>query len=270
MSSVPLPAPLSPADYEMIEAAVMETEKGRWFLAEYARRHRSADTALVLDAIARVEGLVARGGSREPEGLRDAIDELKGIIEAGLAELDPGDTQAPDASSEILRTTEALQELCWTMRERGFEEAVCGTLDELTMRIYAACSDDERMIRRIEKAVRMLRFLEGRIDALLSPYAGDAAEQPGAGVERVQASERAPEPASDLPERQEAGTGRRFVGIEYIEQSLAELRNRAPSEDEAAEARPAPSAAPVDDAYQPAKDDPLARMTRRERYALFS
>ena len=32
------------SDYDVIEAAVMETARGRWFLAEHARRNRHAET----------------------------------------------------------------------------------------------------------------------------------------------------------------------------------------------------------------------------------
>lgn len=42
-------------DYEEIERAVMESARGRWFLAEYAKRIRAQDTALILDAIQRLE-----------------------------------------------------------------------------------------------------------------------------------------------------------------------------------------------------------------------
>ena len=45
------------ADYDAIFAAVMETVRGRWFLAEYAKRNRNADTELILAAIGRVETL---------------------------------------------------------------------------------------------------------------------------------------------------------------------------------------------------------------------
>jgi hypothetical protein len=38
-------------DYDAILAAIMETSRGRWFLGEYARRNRSADTHLVLTEI---------------------------------------------------------------------------------------------------------------------------------------------------------------------------------------------------------------------------
>ena len=52
------PAPLTPLsieDYDAIEAAVMETSRGRWFLSEYARRNRNADTGQIIDKLDRLE-----------------------------------------------------------------------------------------------------------------------------------------------------------------------------------------------------------------------
>jgi len=60
MANLPVPAPISEADYEAIEAAVMETARGRWFLAEYARRNRHADTTMLLKALDRIEAVVRR------------------------------------------------------------------------------------------------------------------------------------------------------------------------------------------------------------------
>ncbi len=37
----------------------METSRGRWFLGEYAKRNRNADTRMVLDAVARIEQTIA-------------------------------------------------------------------------------------------------------------------------------------------------------------------------------------------------------------------
>jgi hypothetical protein len=42
---------VSDEDYDVIESAIMETARGRWFLFEYARRHRHADTLMVMSAI---------------------------------------------------------------------------------------------------------------------------------------------------------------------------------------------------------------------------
>ena len=51
------PPPPTEADYEAIHVAVMETVRGRWFLSEFAKRNRHADTSLILAAIDRVEAL---------------------------------------------------------------------------------------------------------------------------------------------------------------------------------------------------------------------
>ena len=53
-----LPQGMSDVDYEAIEAAVTETVRGRWFLAEFARRNRGAEVKLMLDAMGRLETLV--------------------------------------------------------------------------------------------------------------------------------------------------------------------------------------------------------------------
>jgi len=42
---------VSDSDYDAIESAIMESSRGRWFLSEYARRNRRADTNLLLSAI---------------------------------------------------------------------------------------------------------------------------------------------------------------------------------------------------------------------------
>src|SRR5260370_39556333 len=60
MPQPPALMPLSEADYDLIEAAVMETGRGRWFLAEYARRNRHSDTMTLLGAIDRL-GAAIRG-----------------------------------------------------------------------------------------------------------------------------------------------------------------------------------------------------------------
>ena len=48
-------APPGDAEYNAVFAAVTATERGRWFLAEFANRTRKADTDVILAAIARVE-----------------------------------------------------------------------------------------------------------------------------------------------------------------------------------------------------------------------
>ena len=42
-------------DYDAIVSAIMETSRGRWFLAEYARRNRHADSQTILTAFGKLK-----------------------------------------------------------------------------------------------------------------------------------------------------------------------------------------------------------------------
>lgn len=82
MMSVPPPQGMSEADYEAIEAAVTETVRGRWFLNEFARRNRMAETRLLLDAMARVEATVSAAQTAFPSvdpSIRLLIQRIKEI-----------------------------------------------------------------------------------------------------------------------------------------------------------------------------------------------
>lgn len=66
------PQGLDACDFETIEAAVMETERGRWFLAEFARRRRAEDTARILAAIDRLEERAAQSDAAQARARLDA------------------------------------------------------------------------------------------------------------------------------------------------------------------------------------------------------
>jgi hypothetical protein len=60
---VPALSAYTQKDYEAIEAAVLESPRGRWFLGEFARRNRAADTLMLLEAIRKLE----RGVAESPD-----------------------------------------------------------------------------------------------------------------------------------------------------------------------------------------------------------
>src|SRR5207342_1326111 len=82
-------------DYAAISEAFMETSRGRWFLGEYAKRNRNADTSMVLDAVARIEQSLAaqRQATAEADAeaglaeakLAEVLSALRGAIEAAQA-----------------------------------------------------------------------------------------------------------------------------------------------------------------------------------------
>src|SRR5438552_17261858 len=67
-------------DYAAISEAFMETSRGRWFLGEYAKRNRNADTRMVLDAVARIE----EGLATQKQAVSDSrLDEALAAIRQG-------------------------------------------------------------------------------------------------------------------------------------------------------------------------------------------
>ena len=201
---------LAEADYDAIEQAVMETARGRWFLAEYARRNRHADTVTVLDAIGRLESAVAvPRTSPDIERVRMDIREMAHAIARTKAEIaaikpegaDAGSGHFEDASVEldaivkatatatgdILSAAETIQEIAWTLREMGAEGEVCDLIDTKTTDIYTACSFQDITGQRTRKVIGVLRFLEDRIDSMMAIW-GDS------GVAA------APPPVADKPE----------------------------------------------------------------------
>jgi len=100
MSLTTLPHGIEPQDYERIEAAVMETARGRWFLLEYARRQRADETGRVLAALDRLE---------------NGIAQMRGV------------SPAPDETGLRLR----LLELVAAFRQRGVDERLCREMEAL-------------------------------------------------------------------------------------------------------------------------------------------
>ena len=196
MANLPIPAPLSEVDYEQIEGAVMETARGRWFLAEYARRNRNADTTMLLKALDRIEASIGGKPSVEPvDRIRfDLIEMSKAIARTkteiasikpdadhhgkfgeASEELDSVVQATETATSDILACAERIQEIAWTLREQGVQSEVCDLLDANATEIYTACSFQDITGQRTRKVIQVLRYLEDRINAMISIWGLDGA-----------------------------------------------------------------------------------------------
>jgi chemotaxis regulatin CheY-phosphate phosphatase CheZ len=178
--------PPGAVDYETIEAAVMETSRGRWFLAEYARRNRHAETEGLLEAMARIENVVQTTNSASLERVRSALVDMAGAIDEAKSdvaalkpsgapdfreateELDSVVAAAETATSDILSAAEAIQEIAWTMRDEGIVQRHCDALDARATDIYTACSFQDLTGQRTRKVIQVLRYLEARIDGMIA------------------------------------------------------------------------------------------------------
>ncbi|GGK22793.1 hypothetical protein [Salinarimonas ramus] len=201
MSSSKALTPIAEEDYEAIEQAVMETQRGRWFLAEYARRNRNADTTVLLGAIERLEKVVSR--EREAERMDrlrfDLVEMARAITSTKreIASIRPSEGAPSDlnvasealdgivrtterATSDILESAEQVQEAAWTLREDGAREDLCDQLDRRATDIYTACSFQDLTAQRTKRIIETLRFLEGRINAMMDIWGATLDdEEPG-------------------------------------------------------------------------------------------
>lgn len=175
--------------YEQIEAAVMETSRGRWFLAEYARRHRHAETELVLEAIDRLQRSlgVRHGVSPSADKLQNQILEMARALAQAERDIraiqpdNPAGSRYGSASTElsavvdtteqatqaILSAAERVQEYAWTMRERSGNEDECDLLDRCATEIYTACGFQDLTAQRIRKVVEAMTFIDLQIKGIL-------------------------------------------------------------------------------------------------------
>src|SRR3974390_723264 len=118
-------------DYEAISHAFMETSRGRWFLGEYAKRNRNADTRMVLDAVARIEQSVAAqkkalADDRLDEALaaiRRAVYEAQAAAAAAVQNLGLEENLTP-----IRKGTRIIKEISWRWREIGADSRICDLL----------------------------------------------------------------------------------------------------------------------------------------------
>jgi hypothetical protein len=117
----------SDLDFDTIEAAVMETARGRWFLKEYARRNRNADTQAVLEAL---------------ERLKDRPLDVSTVV--------PLKAYLEEMAATIRRTMEEV---------RSFPVIETADLSEAELQQAAE--------QRIRQMIRTLLYLEGQIQQMI-------------------------------------------------------------------------------------------------------
>jgi hypothetical protein len=130
------------ADYDAISAAFMETSRGRWFLSEYAKRNRNADTSMVLDAVARIEQNLAAQKEAAPEyalaealaAIREAVDEARVATSAAL-----GGAAADESLGSIQSGAQVIRETLSRLREIGIGGRIYDLMDSQVSAIEAGC-----------------------------------------------------------------------------------------------------------------------------------
>jgi hypothetical protein len=185
------------ADYDAIREAFMETARGRWFLGEYAKRNRNADTRMVLDAVAKIEETLA--AQRQPvviDRLPEALAAIRRAVDG--AETAAGatfDRAALEASlGPITRGARIIKEISWRWREIGADGRICDLIDSQLAAIEAACAQISAIDPRdgLKAAFELLRDRVEQTDAGAAPPAA-AAAHPAPAPDEPPVAEAAPD-----------------------------------------------------------------------------
>ena len=118
------PPSLVQEDFEVIEDAVMETARGRWFLEQYATRLRNRESAGLLAGMRRLEAAMTAN--------HDALmDRLSAALAAGTREL-PGD----ETSDEVMEGPElAPRHLTYFRADEDIFEPAAGAVPAAVARL---------------------------------------------------------------------------------------------------------------------------------------
>ncbi|MGB8401676.1 hypothetical protein [Bradyrhizobium sp.] len=136
------------ADYGAIREAFMETASGRWFLGEYAKRNRNADTRMVLDEMARIEqALEALQQSASDTRLSEILAAIMNVVDQAteIAASAANGLAIDDRLAPIRRGAGILKEISRRWREIGAESRICDSIDSQVDAICESCSQLARV-----------------------------------------------------------------------------------------------------------------------------
>lgn len=179
-------------EYRDIEAAVEETERGRWFLREFSRRNRAADTDRMIQAVeklyrtARETAVSARFGFiyHDLHELKHSIDRARtDLAETNLNE-DAIDAakRAADVLETVKRTeadmqgaAERIQQIADELRAEGTETDICDELSSHAAGIYMAASFQDFTSSRLSTVIEAMEMMEEHVTRILARFEEEAA-----------------------------------------------------------------------------------------------
>ncbi len=192
----------SEQEYRAIEQTLLETARGRWFLAEHGRRSRRLDTVLLEDAIGRLSNSLSQPPPvlatlrAELEKLSSFIAQTKssmlakssgkpaatGDTKAGA----PGDAAAATSGepsiapvARMLRMAEDIHELTWTLQADELSPESCEAIARHASMLYAVsrqqAMDSERALqfaKALDDAASRMSILLDTLVHELNTYQG--------------------------------------------------------------------------------------------------
>jgi hypothetical protein len=161
--------PPQEAEYGAVYAAVTATERGRWFLSEFADRNRQADTQVVIAALARIEASIC--GEATPRSSSALWRDLAGIA-AAIKQARAAITAETTAAADIAPAVERIQDVSFSLRERAIDASACDAIDAALRDIADACRPHKANGKSTHSAAELLDDIAGRVDELTKQSLG--------------------------------------------------------------------------------------------------
>lgn len=164
------PSDETEGDYRQIEAALLKSARGRWFLAEHGRRSRRLDSALLEDAISRLKTSL-----REPPALLGQLQNEVGALKSHigsirdelLAKPQGGEDGAFSAPQEILKAAEAIHEIAWSLQANPFDPAGCEAIARQASQLYVMSQAHGFDSQRVSETAKSLDEAAKRVEAIM-------------------------------------------------------------------------------------------------------
>jgi hypothetical protein len=187
-------------DYAAISEAFMETSRGRWFLTEYAKRNRNADTRLVLDAVARLEESLATQRQAaavevEDHRLEQALAAIRDAVAAAQASaMEAFDGLALEQKlAPVRKGARVIREIAWRLREIGNDGRICDLIDSQVAVIESGAAQ----ISSDEAKAALVAAFAALGDRLAEFGAAEQESAPLATEATVATPSPAPQPAAE-------------------------------------------------------------------------
>tara|TARA_R110002110_G_scaffold64634_18_gene178626 strand:- start:303 stop:914 length:612 start_codon:yes stop_codon:yes gene_type:complete len=183
-------------EFEAIEEAITQNPRGRWFLNEFARRNRTADTDRLVDAIEHLyKAALGTRPQQAPEApastvnldvIRRALADMRQQIATArrdMAAVKPRETEsfttpheeasevaasAERATLDIIAAVERLQDIADTLRANGADSDLCDELETHARGIFMSSAYQDMTGQRIAHLVKALTALDNRIAGVLA------------------------------------------------------------------------------------------------------
>lgn len=138
-------------DYDAIEGAVMETARGRWFLAEYARRHRVADTEMLMNAISKLERSLADQATLPAPKAETAL------LTDQSSDPQPNDRALEKVLLDVAELSAAIQLTRQEIEELGSKQAQDGGFEQASNELDAIVTHTEQATGEILTAAEAIQ-----------------------------------------------------------------------------------------------------------------